>query len=128
MLLQPKVKEDPIKYTKKQEYGKVPQYLQEIKHEMNREYEHIKALQQQEEEEGAKEKFALSEEEVKILREGLKRKWEAVNKDYQQITHISKMDTVGLRRRKEDCERELAQIEKDMAKLNKAYIFVDTTQ
>jgi len=45
MLLQPKVKEDPIKYTKKQEYGKVPQYLQEIKHEMNREYEHIKALQ-----------------------------------------------------------------------------------
>lgn len=41
----------------------------------------------------------MSDEEVKLLREGLKRKWDMVNKEYQQITHISKLDTVGLRRR-----------------------------
>jgi len=38
------------------------------------------------------------------------------------------LDTIGLKRKKEECEKELAQIEKDLAKLNKGYIFVDTTQ
>lgn len=41
----------------------------------------------------------LSEEELRVLREGLKKKWDIVNKEYQQITHISKLDTVGLRRK-----------------------------
>jgi len=41
----------------------------------------------------------MSEEEVRILREGLKKKWEIVNKEYQQITHIVKLDTVGLKRK-----------------------------
>jgi hypothetical protein len=127
MLAQPKLQEDPKQYTKKQEYGKTPEYLKNIKEEMNREYDHIKHLHQQEEQELANEKFLLSEEEVKVLRQGLKRKWEMVNKEYQQITHISKIDTVGLKRTKEDCEKELAQLEKDIAKLNKAFIFVDTT-
>jgi len=30
--------------------------------------------------------------------------------------------------RKENCEKELAQIEKDLEKLNKTYILVDTTK
>jgi len=41
----------------------------------------------------------MSDEELRILREGLKKKWDIVNKEYQQITHISKLDTVGLRRK-----------------------------
>lgn len=128
MLAQPKLKEEEFDYTKKTEYGKTPEYLKEIKNEMNREYEHIKALHQQEEDEAAQDKFMMSAEEINILREGLKKKWELVNKDYQQITHISKITTVGLKRRKEDCEKELAQLQKDIEKLNKAYIIVDTTQ
>jgi len=127
MLSQPKVKEDPKQYTKKAEYGAVPDYLKNIKQEMTREYEHIKHLHQQEEQELANEKFLLSDEEVKVLRDGLKRKWEMVNQEYQKLTHISKIGTVGLKRTKEECERELAQLEKDIAKLNKGYIFVDTT-
>jgi predicted GTPase len=59
---------------------------------------------------------------------GLKAKWEAVNKEYQNITHIRMIDTVGLKRKKESCEEELKQLEKDIEKLNKAYIFVDTTR
>ena len=70
----------------------------------------------------------MSEEELKILREGLKKKWEEVNKEYQSITHISKIDSVGLRRKKERCEKELAQIEKDLEKLNKPYVFIDATR
>ena len=31
----------------------------------------------------------------------------------------------GLRRAKEDCEKELKQVEKDLEKLNKQFIFVD---
>lgn len=128
MLAQPKVTEEPVKYVTKKEYGKTPKYLENIKGQMNREYEHIKAVHLQDEQERDREKFAISEEELRILREGLQRKWEIVNKEYQQITHISKIDTVGLKRKKEDCERELAQLEKDLQKLNKDYVFVDTTQ
>lgn len=128
MLAQPKLKDSPFDYTKKAEYGKTPEYLKSIQQEMTREYEHIKALQRMEEEEQAKEKYVLNEEEVNILREGLKKKWEMVNKEYQQITHISKINTVGLKRRKEDCEKQLDQLQKDLDKLNKGFIVVDTTQ
>jgi len=128
MLSQPKIIEQPTKYAEKKDFGKVPKYLENIKDQMNREYEHIKAVHIQDEEERDKEKFLMSEEELRILRDGLKKKWDIVNKEYQSITHIVKLDTVGLRRKKEECEKQLAQIEKDLDKLNKAYIFVDTTQ
>jgi len=61
------------------------------------------------------------------LRDGLKAKWETVNKEYQTITHLRKIDTVGLKRKKENCEKELGQLEKDIERLNKQYVFVDTT-
>ena len=68
----------------------------------------------------------LPPEEVASLREGLRKKWEEVNLKYQRATHVSKVDTQGSLRRKEGAEKELAQIEKDIAALDKAYIFVDT--
>lgn len=41
----------------------------------------------------------MSPEEIDLLRMGLKSKWETVNKEYQSITHIKKIDTVGLKRK-----------------------------
>ena len=41
----------------------------------------------------------MSKDEVDSLREGLKKKWAAVNREYQTITHINKIDTVGLKRK-----------------------------
>jgi hypothetical protein len=38
----------------------------------------------------------------------LKKKWEVVHKEYQQITHLSKIDTIGKKAKKENCEKELA--------------------
>lgn len=67
----------------------------------------------------------LSEEEVREIREGLKRKWDELNKEYQKKTHVRLVDTTGSKRRKEDYERELAAIEADIKKLNKLYVFVD---
>ena len=49
-----------------------------------------------------------------------------MHKEYQSITHVEKIDTIGLKRRKENCEKELAQLEKDIDKLSKNMIFVDT--
>jgi len=72
-------------------------------------------------------RFILPDEERKELIAALKKKWEIVHKEYQQITHVQKMDTIGLRSKKENCEKELHQLEKDIEKLSKNYIFVDTT-
>jgi len=44
------------------------------------------------------------------------------------LTHKNKLDTLGLKEKYERCERELHQLERDIAKLSKNYIFVDTTQ
>ena len=70
----------------------------------------------------------LPDAERKELIEALKKKWEIVHKEYQEITHISKIDTIGKKSKKERCEAELAQLEKDIQKLSKNHIFIDTTQ
>ena len=67
----------------------------------------------------------LSEQEIDEIREGLKRKWNEVNHEYQKITHVRIVDTLGLRTKKLHLEAELAQIEADIRKLNKQYIFIE---
>lgn len=67
----------------------------------------------------------MSEEEVRTLREGLKRKWNEVNFEYQKLTHVRIVDTIGLKTKKLGLEKELAEIEASIKKLNKLYIFVD---
>ena len=41
------------------------------------------------------------------------------------MTHVRLIDTTGLKRRKQDYERQLEEIEQDIKKLNKAYIFLE---
>merc|ERR550514_672435 len=105
----------------------VQHYLQRIKHDINEEYDYIRQLQEQEEEQRNSQVRLLSEEEKQALVAGLKAKWEKVNTDYQATTHITKLDTIGKLRRKEQYEATLAQVEKDMDKMNKRHIYVDTT-
>lgn len=127
ILAAPKVKENTGKdYTKKKDYGKTPKYLQKIKKEIDQEYELVREMQMEEEQQKDRDKFLLSDAEREELIAALKKKWEVVHKTYQEITHIQKIDTVGLRRKKETCEHELKQLEKDIEKLSKKYIFVDT--
>lgn len=84
-------------------------------------------MQIEEDNEREKQKFLLPDNERQELIEALKKKWEIVHKEYQEITHIQKIDTIGKKHKKERCEAELAQLEKDIKKLAKNYIFVDTT-
>jgi len=97
--LEPKVIEQEVVWTKKKDYGTVPKYLEKLKEQMQREYDYVRSLQQQEQEQQDEEKYILTEDEIKELREGLKTKWEFVNKKYQLLTHKAVLDTIGLRRR-----------------------------
>lgn len=85
-------------------------------------------MQIEEENERDRQKFLLDEQERNELIAALKKKWEVVHKEYQTLTHKGKLDTLGIKNKKESCEKELAQLEKDIAKLSKNFIFVDTTQ
>ena len=47
----------------------------------------------------------------------LKTKWDALNANYQKLTHMTKIESFGLLKRKEVLEKELAQLEKDITLL-----------
>lgn len=81
---------------KKKDYGQTPEYIQEVKENINNEYKMIQRLH---EENQAKQPY-LTEEEVNNLREGLKRKWNEINQEYQKKTYIKLVDTYGSKTRK----------------------------
>jgi hypothetical protein len=114
-------------FLKKKNYGKVPKYMQTIKKEIDDEYQLVREMQIEEEAEMDRQKFLMDEDEKAELIAALKKKWEVVHKEYQTLTHKSKLDTIGLKDKYESCERELKQLEMDIQKLSKNYIFVDTT-
>lgn len=101
-------------YLKKRNYGKVPKYLQKIKGEIEDEYQLVREMQIEEEADLDRQKFLMDEKEKGELIAALKKKWEVVHKEYQEITHIQKIDTIGKKKKKETCEHQLAQLEKDI--------------
>merc|ERR1719440_2590587 len=123
-----KVGQEVKDYLGKADYGKVPAYLTQIKRDISEEYDYIRRLQEEEEEEIRNSQVRqLTEDEKNALIEGLKAKWEKVNTDYQATTHITYMDTVGKKIRKEKYEAMLMQIERDIEKLHKRAVLVDVT-
>ena len=47
--------------------------------------------------------------------------------NYQKESHHGKLDTIGKKGRKEVLEAQMDQVEADIKKLQKNYIFIDTT-
>jgi len=121
-----KLQEAPKDYLKKEDFGKVPKYLQHIKQDIDAEYNYIRELQEQREQAEADRIRPMSEDERQNLLDGLKSKWEQVNTAYQAGTHMTKLDTMGKMKRKEKNEAELSQIEKDIEKLSKRNIVVSS--
>jgi len=111
-------------YLSKEDYGKVPKYLQNIKQDIDAEYDYIRMLQEQEEKENASRMTPLEEEERQKLIAGLKAKWEAVNTEYQGATHMTILHSRGSIYRKEKWEAELANTEKAIEKLNRKNIII----
>jgi len=91
-------------YLKKKNFGKVPQYIQKIKREIEDEYQMVREMHIEEENERDKQKFLMTDDERQELIAALKKKWEVVHKEYQEITHIQKIDTIGKKKKKETCE------------------------
>lgn len=122
-------RDEPFQYTKKKDYGKTPTYITKIKDEIDEEYKIVKEMQLQEEEMKEREKYLIPEEERLQLIDALKKKWDVLHHDYQAIiTKVTKVNPLGLKTLKENLEKEMEQIEKDIDKLNKRYIFVDSTK
>jgi hypothetical protein len=112
-----------LNYMKKEDFGKIPAYLTQVKEEIRRENDMIERYvkQQMGEIERTPESFEeLSESERLDLLDQLKAKWDTVNAQYQKITHLVVLDTTGQVRRKEKFENELQQLERDIEKLERA--------
>jgi hypothetical protein len=114
-------------YLKKSDFGKVPKYLNKVKQEVAAEKEYIAEAMAQEREmmmaSQPKMRMLPEEERLRLL-DQLKKKWEAVNKQYQGMTHLVFLDTIGKTRRKEEYEAQLQQVEKSIEKLSKKFVFV----
>ncbi len=53
---------------------------------------------------------------------GLKANWERINKEYQTLSFS--VDSASKKKKKEDFEKQLEQIEKDIAKLQKSFVII----
>eukprot|EP00741_Cyanophora_paradoxa_P013372 tig00020684_g12913.t1 len=117
-----------IDYLRKADYGRVPSYLQHVKETLASEAGYVRAVEEyrRAEAEGAGRVAPLPGKEKAAMLEGLKKKWDELNKEYQMLTlSLSSLDTIGKVNRKEQYERQLAQIQADIAKLAKQHVFVD---
>ena len=115
-------------YLKKKNFGKVPQYLTKIKNEIEDEYNLVREMQIEEQNEKDRQKFLMPDSERNELIGALKKKWEILHKEYQKQTHHAKLDTLGKKTKMESLAKEMDQVEGDIKKLQKNYIFIDTTQ
>ena len=70
----------------------------------------------------------LDNEELNLLREGLKKKLDGLEKQYGRISHRNKFDTLVARNYKEDLEREMEQVKKDIECISKDIVTVDMTK
>ena len=117
------VESGELNYMKKEDFGKIPAYLSQVKEEIRRENEMIDKYvkEQMGEVEREPEQFEeMSEEERYDLLASLKAKWDDVNAKYQRITHLVQLDTTGQVRRKEYLEGTMKTLETDIEKLQRA--------
>ena len=114
-------------YLKKRNYGKAPKYISKIKGEIEDEYNLVREMQIEEQNALDRQKMLMPEEERQELIAALKKKWEQLHHKFQTESIHSKLDTLGKKNRKENLEKEMDQVEADIKKLSKNYIFIDTT-
>jgi len=124
--LRPPETKETTDFLKKKDFGQVPEYLDRVKQTVADELECIK--QAEAERNRKPERYAkLPAEEKEALRKNLIKKFEQINHEYQKITYIPPAieDTIGLKKKRNYCETQLALIEKYLAMLNKDEIIVD---
>ena len=94
-------------YLKKKNYGQVPKYVTKIKQEIEDEYNLVREMQIEEQNEKDRQKMLMPEEERQELIAALKKKWEVLHHKFQKESIHSKLDTIGKKTRKENLEKEM---------------------
>lgn len=117
---------DPVDWTKKPSFGKVPNYIKKIKADIAQEYDYIRTMQEAEVDAAPAGMRKLEEGEREGLVRQLKGKWDEINVAYQKtsVLNLNSLDTIGKVKRKEQYEAQLAQIERDIEKLSKKVVYV----
>lgn len=98
------------KYLKKPDFGSVPNYIQQRNAEVKKAQKEYDDYVRERMKQGAMQE--LSEEERKDIIDGLKRNWEELHHQYQNLSVVT--DTVTKRYRKERLESEMKQLELDI--------------
>jgi len=99
ILMQPKKRNFSIDNPFHKYYGKVPDYIKKYRLNHENELNDIREMRRKhQEEEDAKQRL-LTEAEVSMLREGLKKKWEYYNNKYTGLTHKKVYDNLVLLRK-----------------------------
>lgn len=118
----PKKRKDmEVPYIAREDYGKVPAYLETVKGEIEHEKELVDlyvAEQFGPPDGGPQEHEVMYEQERRELINMLKQRWGNVNAEYQKYCHKVILDTPGEIKRKASQEAELRQLEEDIEKLS----------
>ena len=105
----------------REDYGKVPDYINTIKSELASQYNLID--QHKASKAAEAERFhQLSAQEVHELRSGLQQRWDHLNKEFQTMGFS--VETFTQKKRQEHVELELRCIEQALQKIRKSNIFV----
>ena len=118
-----KRKEMEVPYTAREDYGKVPAYLETVKAEIEHEKELVDMYVAEQygplNGGGSKqEQEVMDEQERRRLINKLKQRWGDVNAEYQKYCHKVILDTPGEIKRKASQEAELKQLEEDIERLS----------
>ena len=108
--------------------GKVPNYLKRAKSAMQKNIDERLTIQKENEKYQSRMKKVLDNEELDLLREGLQKKLSELRLQYGRISHRRKFDTLVSKNYKEDLERQMEQVQKDLESLNKDIVTVDMTK
>eukprot|EP00300_Choanocystis_sp_HF-7_P003484 c1266_g1_i1.p1 GENE.c1266_g1_i1~~c1266_g1_i1.p1 ORF type:complete len:276 (+),score=62.31 c1266_g1_i1:129-956(+) len=115
-------RDETADYRSKPEYGKVPKYLERLKREVEAEYRYVAGMHEDSHSVARDRMRLLPDGEREALIDGLKTRWEALNRDYQR-TSVS-VDSPSKIARKEGLEAELAQVEADIGTLSQQFVFM----
>lgn len=108
--------------TDREDFGKVPQYINEIKQDLNARKQLIAEMASADA--AFRERWSeLPAGELVQLRDGLQRRWDALNKEYQS-KGFSNMETPSQRARQELLEKQLVAVEFAMQKLSRQHVYV----
>ena len=113
---------DEPRFTERQDYGKVPAYLANVKAEIENEKALVEMYVAEQngnlagEEDGVE---MMDEEERRGLIIKLKQRWDSVNASYHKMAHKAVFDTPSEVKRKASHEDELQQLENDIEMLSR---------